>query len=122
MALRRALHARGLRYRVSPKGLPGRPDVAFTRVRLAVFVDGCFWHGCPEHGTVPKNNNSWWTDKFSANRRRDLLNEEALISMGWVVMRVWEHEDPNDAADRVTCRWNDLTETTKESRRTGRVL
>ena len=69
--VRRALHRLGLRYRVNYRGLPGTPDIAFTRARIAVFVDGCFWHSCPEHGVTPKANRQWWTDKLQATVERD---------------------------------------------------
>lgn len=102
--LRRILHCRGQRYRVTYRvpGLPRRSvDVAFTRARLAVFVDGCFWHGCPEHGTSPHTNSEWWTWKIQRNKDRDTDTNERLGELGWAVVRVWEHEDPEVAADRV---------------------
>lgn len=100
--LRSALHAAGLRYRVDlPIRLPGRrpirPDVVFTRRRIAVFVDGCFWHGCPEHGRAPKRNDDYWSAKLETNRRRDLEQTAALEADGWTVVRLWEHE-PLDAS------------------------
>ncbi|MCL2092552.1 MAG: very short patch repair endonuclease [Micrococcales bacterium] len=104
LALRRALHAAGLRYRVGFP-VPGQRrrtiDVAFTRAQVAVFVDGCFWHGCPEHGTQPQSNSAWWTTKLSANQARDRDTDRVLAEAGWTVLRVWEHEDPAAAADRV---------------------
>lgn len=104
LALRRVLHAAGLRYRVGFP-VPGQRrrtiDVAFTREQVAVFVDGCFWHGCPEHGTQPRSNSSWWTTKLSANQARDRDTDRVLTEAGWTVLRVWEHEDPAAAADRV---------------------
>lgn len=104
LALRRELHRRGLRYRVALK-VPGRPrrsiDIAFTRPRLAVFVDGCFWHGCTEHGTEPRSNAQWWQTKLEANKARDTDTTEHLESLGWVVLRFWEHEDPASAAAAV---------------------
>ncbi len=101
LALRRELHRRGLRYRTHLAGLPGRPDVAFTRVRLAVFCDGCFWHRCSEHATSPRNNSDWWRAKLQANVERDQRQNDALRALGWTVLRVWEHEPPADAAARV---------------------
>jgi DNA mismatch endonuclease (patch repair protein) len=98
LALRRALHAAGYRYRVTypVPGLPRRSiDVAFTRAKVAVFVDGCFWHGCPEHGTSPRANSAWWRAKIEANRARDRDTSARLAEQGWRVMRVWEH-DPID--------------------------
>jgi DNA mismatch endonuclease (patch repair protein) len=78
-----------------------RCDIVFPTERVAVFVDGCFWHACPLHGTVPKQNRSWWTEKLAANRRRDEETDEMLRAAGWAVLRFWEHEDPADAASRV---------------------
>jgi DNA mismatch endonuclease (patch repair protein) len=104
VALRGELHARGLRYRVTFP-VPGQRrrtiDVAFTRAKVAVFVDGCFWHGCPEHGTRPRSNSEWWTTKLAANRARDRDTERLLRDLGWTVVRVWEHESPHLAAERV---------------------
>jgi DNA mismatch endonuclease (patch repair protein) len=78
-----------------------RADVVFPRARVAVFVDGCFWHGCPEHASWPKANAAWWRAKIEANRRRDSATDEALLHAGWRVVRVWAHEDPETAADRI---------------------
>lgn len=103
-ALRRRLHQRGMRYRVDAP-LPGmkrrRADVLFTKSKVAVFVDGCFWHCCPEHGVAPKSNAEWWSTKLGRNVARDLETNEHLRSLGWVVLRFWEHEDMALAADRV---------------------
>jgi len=106
VALRAALHARGLRFRkdypVKVDGArPTRLDVAFTRARVAVFLDGCFWHGCPIHGQVPKANNDFWATKLAANRKRDLLVSRSLAARGWTVVRAWEHEAVDEVADRV---------------------
>jgi DNA mismatch endonuclease, patch repair protein len=101
--LRKALHGAGLRYRVGYK-LPGTRrsvDVAFPRERVAVFVDGCFWHGCPQHATWPKANADWWRQKIDANRQRDRDTDRRLSAEGWCVVRVWEHEDAEQAAHRV---------------------
>ncbi|MFC6396454.1 very short patch repair endonuclease [Luteococcus sanguinis] len=110
LALRRLLHAKGYRYRVGAK-VPGMPrrtiDVAFTRKKLAVFVDGCFWHGCPEHCVSPKNNAEWWAAKLEANRARDSDTDAALASAGWRVVRIWEHETPADAVDRIEATLKD---------------
>lgn len=78
-----------------------RPDIVFTRARVAVFVDGCFWHRCPEHGSSPKSNADWWRRKLDANVRRDRTTDEALAEAGWMVLRIWEHEDIATAADLV---------------------
>ncbi|MBO9524007.1 MAG: very short patch repair endonuclease [Nocardioidaceae bacterium] len=104
LELRRLLHARGLRYRVNvaQPGMPRRRvDVVFSRVKVAVFVDGCFWHGCPQHATWPKRNSDWWAEKLTRNAQRDRETTEALEVQGWTVVRVWEHEDPKEAADRI---------------------
>jgi DNA mismatch endonuclease (patch repair protein) len=104
LALRSELHRRGLRYRIDSepvKGLRCRADIVFRRQKVAVFVDGCFWHGCPEHGTSPKTNASYWSAKIARNVERDQLNEAKLSEAGWVVIRVWEHEPPTDAASRI---------------------
>lgn len=104
VALRRRLFAAGLRYWVQYKvpGLPRRRvDIAFTRWRVAVEVDGCFWHGCPQHGSLPNRNGEWWRWKIERNRARDADTDARLAELGWSVVRVWEHEDPADAAARV---------------------
>jgi len=104
LALRSELHRRGLRYRVDAtpmKGLRCRADIVFRRQKVAVFVDGCFWHGCPEHGTSPRTNASYWSAKIARNVERDRINDAKLNDAGWVVIRVWEHELPTDAATRV---------------------
>jgi DNA mismatch endonuclease (patch repair protein) len=104
MMLRRLLHARGLRYRVD-RPLPGMPrrraDLTFPLHRVAVFVDGCFWHGCPEHKTEPKMNRAWWAAKLARNVERDKETDAYLRDIGWTVLRIWEHEDPECAAQRV---------------------
>ncbi|MEV0401944.1 very short patch repair endonuclease [Actinoallomurus sp. NPDC050550] len=104
LALRRAAHALGLRYRVSVRPLPSvrrTADLVFTRAKIAVFLDGCFWHGCPEHHTVSKTNADYWAEKVVRNRERDLETDRLLAEAGWRVLRVWEHEDPAEAAVRV---------------------
>ena len=104
MALRRELFARGLRYRVGYKvpGLPRRTiDIAFPGRRIAVFVDGCFWHGCPEHCVAPKNNAGWWNSKLEGNRQRDAETTVHLREAGWTVLRLWEHVPALEAADEV---------------------
>ena len=98
------LHKRGLRFRVDHTipGLPRRRvDIVFPAVRIAVFVDGCFWHGCPEHCVQPKANADWWRAKIAANRKRDSETDDALVRLGWDVIRVWEHESASDAAVRI---------------------
>jgi DNA mismatch endonuclease (patch repair protein) len=104
LKLRRALHANGLRFRVDRPVLADRRrrvDIVFGPARVAVFVDGCFWHGCPEHETQPKSNASFWREKLEANRQRDRDTDERLCNAGWAVVRVWEHEDADAAADRI---------------------
>ena len=104
MAIRRELHRRGLRYRVNltlSKIGRIRPDIVFTRVRVAVFVDGCFWHRCPEHGSSPKTNADWWRRKLDNNVERDRTTDTVLAKAGWTVIRIWEHEDAIAAADRI---------------------
>lgn len=76
-------------------------DIAFTRRRVAVFVDGCFWHACPIHATAPRANGAWWSAKLQKNVDRDRATDDHLQQLGWTVVRIWEHEDPGDAADRV---------------------
>lgn len=98
LRLRRALHNAGLRFRVDlpirevGRG-PIRPDVVFTRAHVAVFIDGCFWHGCAEHGTSPQTNSAYWTAKIAINQERDRQQTEVLEAAGWTVLRFWEHED-----------------------------
>lgn len=76
--------------------------MVFRGPRVAVFIDGCFWHGCPEHGTAPRSNAAWWRDKLEGNRRRDETATREIEDAGWTVIRIWEHEDPDAAARRVT--------------------
>jgi DNA mismatch endonuclease (patch repair protein) len=104
LALRTMLHGAGLRFRVSypvPELTRCTIDVAFTRRKVAVFVDGCFWHDCPEHGTRPKTNASRWADKLAANRSRDRKVDAQLENHGWSVLRIWEHEDVSAAFSRI---------------------
>ena len=107
LALRRELFRRGFRYRVQVRlaEMPRRTiDLVFIRARVAVFIDGCFWHGCPEHGTWPKANADFWRGKILANVARDRETDQQLKEAGWSVVRVWEHEDPVAAADRIVAR------------------
>lgn len=104
LALRRLLHSSGARYRVEypVPGMPRRSiDIAFPGRRVAVFVDGCFWHGCPAHSSTPRSNGSWWAAKLDGNRGRDRSTDTHLEGLGWTVVRVWEHEEPLDALGRV---------------------
>jgi DNA mismatch endonuclease (patch repair protein) len=105
LQLRRAVHALGLRYRVDA-ALPvpsvrRRADLLFTGAKVAVFVDGCFWHRCPVHGTSPRNNAEWWSAKLDANVARDRDTDRRLQQAGWASLRVWEHEETASAASRV---------------------
>jgi DNA mismatch endonuclease (patch repair protein) len=104
LALRRAVHARGLRYFVNRrpiKAVRRTADLVFPRLRVAVFVDGCFWHGCPQHHTVAKTNAAFWAEKMANNRRRDQDTNARLEDAGWMVVRVWEHEPVDEAAAQV---------------------
>lgn len=100
LRVRSALHRSGFRFRkglrVRAGGVSVRPDVVFTRARVAVFLDGCFWHSCPDHGTKPRQNSAYWTDKLARNAARDSLVGAALEQAGWRVLRFWEHEAPED--------------------------
>jgi DNA mismatch endonuclease, patch repair protein len=106
LTLRSALHRRGLRFRCELRldlgAIRVRPDVVFTRRRVAVFVDGCYWHGCPEHGELPKANREYWSAKINGNRQRDRRVNAALLAAGWLVVRMWEHEDPEQFADAIS--------------------
>ncbi len=103
--LRSALHRRGVRFRIHRRDLPGRPDVVLARLRVAVFVDGCYWHACPEHMVPPKSNAAWWADKMATNVARDRRNDIRLAEMGWEPVHVWEHEDPEVVAEQLAVRW-----------------
>ena len=114
MAIRRAVHALGLRYRVDFRPLPRlnrRADLVFTRAKVAVFVDGCFWHGCVEHGTAARSNADYWAEKIARNQDRDAETDRLLVDAGWTVVRAWEHEAVDDvvakvrgALDAASCR------------------
>ena len=124
LALRRELHRLGLRYRVD-QVLPGMPrrraDIVFTAARLAVFVDGCFWHACPDHATQPASNAAWWREKLAANVARDRDTDVRLTAQGWQVLRFWEHADMHAAAALVEETWRrrraDLSSSGSRSRR-----
>ena len=112
LALRSMLHSRGLRFRVdcSPlKGVRSRADIVFSKAKIAVFVDGCFWHGCPEHFIMPKTNAEYWSAKICRNAARDAAVNQTLADDGWTVIRVWEHEDASAAADRIEAAWKQVT-------------
>ncbi|MGI5449943.1 very short patch repair endonuclease [Streptomyces sp. CA-243310] len=104
VALRKALHASGLRFRVHGrpvKGVRREADIVFGPARVAVFVDGCFWHGCPDHATWPRRNAEFWRAKIEGNRARDQDTDARLAEAGWLAVRVWEHEPPAESAVRV---------------------
>lgn len=105
LALRSELHRLGLRFRKDLRLKLGsasvRPDIVFTRAKVAVFVDGCFWHRCPEHGQMPKANRGYWAPKLDRNVERDRANDAALVDAGWKVLRFFEHVSPNRAAAEV---------------------
>lgn len=104
LALRKELFKQGLRYWVNRPVLqkPRRvADVVFPRLKIAIFVDGCFWHGCPRHATWPKNNAEFWKNKIETNRRRDADTNTKLLANGWTVVRVWQHEDVSRAVERI---------------------
>jgi DNA mismatch endonuclease (patch repair protein) len=94
------------------RGIAGRPDIVFTRARLVVFCDGCFWHRCPLHATAPRNNAVWWQDKLQANVDRDRRQDAKLQAEGWTVLRVWEHEEATEAAERVAAVYRGLLSST----------
>lgn len=119
LALRRACFARGLRYRTSTRPVPElrrTADLVFVGPRVAVFLDGCFWHGCPDHFTKAKRNAGFWRDKVETNRARDEATTIALTSAGWAVLRFWEHVDPEAAAELVQAA---VVERTLGGARTG---
>lgn len=104
LAVRKLLHAAGLRYRVAYRPLPAlhrTADIAFTRARIAVFIDGCFWHRCPDHASTPRTRTEFWVKKFDRNVARDAETNATLEASGWLVMRFWEHEQPDFVAAEV---------------------
>ncbi|WP_284236238.1 very short patch repair endonuclease [Mycobacterium antarcticum] len=107
LQVRRGLHSRGYRYRVDRRLLPDHPfrgDIVWATRRLAVFLDGCFWHGCPVHGTAPKSNAEWWRTKLAGNRDRDRRTDAILERRGWTVIRFWEHENPDEIVESIIDR------------------
>lgn len=104
VALRRRLHRLGLRYyvdRAPLRGLRRKADLVFPRLRIAVYVDGCFWHSCPEHATFPRTNAQWWAEKLAGNVARDRDTDRVLREAGWTVLRIWEHTDAEEATATV---------------------
>ncbi|MBV7668943.1 very short patch repair endonuclease [Streptomyces halstedii] len=105
LSVRKLLHALGLRYRVAAKPLPElrrTADIVFRPAKLAVFIDGCYWHGCPEHYVPPKTNSGYWSDKVSRNVTRDRDTDSRLRDAGWTVLRFWEHESPDNCVLTIT--------------------
>ncbi|MFF0017095.1 very short patch repair endonuclease [Streptomyces sp. NPDC005374] len=103
--IRRLVHARGLRYRVAARPLPElrrTADLVFRPVKVAVFIDGCYWHGCPEHYVPPKTNSGYWSDKVVRNVERDRDTDKRLTEAGWLVLRFWEHESSEACANRIS--------------------
>ena len=104
LAVRRRLHAAGLRYRVDTRPEPSlrrTADIVFSKQRVAVFIDGCYWHACPDHGTVARSNAEYWSTKLAQNAARDADTNQRLRDAGWTVLRFWEHQDPDDVAATV---------------------
>lgn len=112
IAVRRLLHAAGLRYRVAYRPEPRlrrTADIVFTRQRIAVFIDGCYWHACPEHGTTARSNAEYWSAKLARNVERDADTNTRLEVLGWTVLRFWEHEIPAEIAEAVVAAVHDAT-------------
>jgi DNA mismatch endonuclease (patch repair protein) len=108
LRIRSALFRLGLRFRVDRRpiaAVAGRADIVFPRRRIAVFVDGCYWHGCPTHYVPPATNAAYWSAKVAGNRRRDAATTAALVGRGWTVIRIWEHEDADRAAAAIALHW-----------------
>lgn len=105
LAVRRLLHARGFRYRINyrpEKDLRRTADIVFTRAKVAVFIDGCYWHGCPEHYIAPTTNGRFWSEKIETNRARDAETTRVLQDRGWAVLRHWEHENTKDIVQSIS--------------------
>ncbi|MFD5243513.1 very short patch repair endonuclease [Amycolatopsis sp. NPDC058340] len=108
--LRTQLHARGLRYRVSIRPLPDlrrTADIVFPKAKIAIFVDGCYWHGCPQHHRQAKTNSQFWKTKIADNKRRDAETNHILENNGWTALRFWEHEDPTQVTDQIFMALNE---------------
>jgi DNA mismatch endonuclease, patch repair protein len=102
--IRKKLYSKGYRYRVNRAPIPGlrrRADIAFLGAHVAVFIDGCFWHGCPIHGTQAKQNAKFWSEKIGTNKKRDLDTNKRFMASGWEVLRICEHEDPVEATQKI---------------------
>ena len=123
LLIRKTLHRKGLRYAIDTPALGSsrrRADIVFRGSRVAVFVDGCFWHSCPKHRTQPRKNAAWWKAKLAENVRRDRDTDRELRSAGWVVIRVWAHEDPGRAAMRIQRVVTERRPKPKRDRHVGR--
>ena len=122
VAIRSSLHRRGRRFRTHLRIVHGsghvRPDIVFTRARLAVFVDGCFWHRCPIHGNLPRKNTDYWLPKLTRNVERDVATDRALHAAGWHVLRIWEHVSAEEAACAVDTTLHELQRGGDVARRT----
>lgn len=117
LLVRQMLHARGIRYRVNAapeRDLRCKADIVWRGLHLAVFIDGCFWHGCPDHATRPKANEAWWAKKLDGNVERDRRMDAALAARGWTVLRFWEHEDPGAVADAICLTLTQLRQRTTD--------
>jgi DNA mismatch endonuclease (patch repair protein) len=125
LTLRSALHHLGLRFRVHRCLIPGlrrTVDIVFARARIAVFVDGCFWHGCADHGSLPKKTHRrWWSNKILTNRQRDSDTDLRLEELGWEVLRIWEHEDKTQAAHRIAQRVRNREKKARSKKRSKAV-
>lgn len=114
LAVRRLVHGAGLRYRVNTRPVADyrrTADIVFRSAKVAVFIDGCFWHGCPRHGTRPRTNADYWLPKLEKNRERDRQTSRRLRREGWSVLRFWEHEDPERVASRIERRVRERLQT-----------
>ena len=124
LELRVALHRRGFRFRVASRPLKDRrftADLVFRKLRVAIFVDGCFWHSCPLHRKPPKQNVAYWTSKLAHNRARDAATDRALLDAGWQVIRIWEHDPVEDAVGRVASLLADVSRLNGVASHHGRV-
>ena len=104
IAIRSLLHRAGLRYRVDCRpepSIPRKADIVIRRLKIAIFVDGCFWHSCPIHGTMPAANRDYWQEKLKTNQERDADTTKRLVDLGWTVLRYWEHEEPSVVAEQI---------------------
>lgn len=111
LLVRQILHGRGVRYRVDVRPEPDyrcKADIIWRTLRLVVFIDGCFWHGCPQHATRPRANGEWWAQKLDANILRDRKTDAFLAARGWTVLRFWEHEEPAAVADAICAKLREL--------------